>query len=1319
MSEDLSMIANLLKKTAANTRSPATRLVTVLTLSCLVLLGTITSAWAWPTDSQWIPVPKGGSAIQDPQSDAQGSRNVVPDDGTNPAAYIFNDGVNIYFRFRLDADPTGSGSGSSGNGLLQQYGWGFEIDTDQNADDYEWLMMLDGITKVEVIRLMENTVKSQLGDPSDTAEDVIAPYPLAGNYRITMAETCFDSQNNPLGACDTATAPQPYDYQDYYLDYKIPYSVFKAATGITDTTIIRFFVGSSSSANNLTENGADLVAGSDLYEMASDFITPFGYLPSSMTFYDGQVRFVDDLNGAFDTNIAAPGDTLYIRVDDRDLNALTNPSETIVVTITSPTGDAERVTLYSTGVQGKYTGSLPTSGSGNSGGSLYILSGQTATVTYVDAIAANEAQSVDRTDTIFFTSTGTDLAISKSVNDDAPIEGDTVTFTITVMNNGPTATSSATISDILPAGQLTYQSHTATQGTYSNATGDWSLSSGLAVGSFATLTIDAYIEPGTKGLTLTNTGSITASVPTDNYAANNSSSASVKVGGTDLRVTKSVNEALPLEGDSIVYTIRTLNLGPANTSGVQVTDLLPSGVTYVSHTVNQGTYTSGTGLWDIGNLNSGNGALLQITATVDSGTTGQIITNTANLTATDQPDTNSTNNSASANIKVEYLDLILEKEVRRYSPSTTPYSVSVAADVGDTVEFRITVDNNGPHDASGIEVTDTIPAGLTYVVASASVSTGSYDGTTGIWTLGSLNDKDNATLIFRGTIDTGTEGQTLINEAEITEVDQPDSNPGNEYSTASVTVDGTDLQIFKSVSNSTPNVGDTITWTIQVQNNGPNQATNILVTDLLPDGVSYVKSQGKVIHTVTQGSFDSSGTWDVGTLETPPTTPYTATLTFDTTVDTGTTGETITNNAFITAADQADPEDSNNIASEFIAVGGTDLEITKTVDDSTPNVGQDVIYTLTVTNNGPSAATNVAVNDLLPPELSYESDSPSQGTYDSVTGVWSINNLANAASVTLTITATVLKEDDNLVITNTAEVTATEADQDTSNNIATADITVNATDLSASKTVNNATPPEGTNIIYTISVTNNGANSATNVELEDLLPSGVTYVSSTPSQGAYSAGLWSIGTLAGSSSASLTIVASVDSGTEGLTITNTAALDTSVLDQIDTDVTNDSSSVDIVPQAALALPIFLISKGAVSYWDPVNGTSSPYAIPGGVVQYTLTVTNTGLGSPDNNSIIITDPIPANTELVVTDPVVTISNVVADTGLTISYVSPTDNSDDIYFSTDGADFTYQPTADANGADTSVTHIRVNPQGEFSTSDGSTLPSFSLSFKVRIK
>lgn len=96
----------------------------ILSLIIFFTLGTSSIIYAWPATGQWIPIYKTGAILQDPNSDAQNSRNVVSD-STHAAAYMFNDGTYVFFRLRLDSDPTGSG----GQGLLQQYGWGVELDT--------------------------------------------------------------------------------------------------------------------------------------------------------------------------------------------------------------------------------------------------------------------------------------------------------------------------------------------------------------------------------------------------------------------------------------------------------------------------------------------------------------------------------------------------------------------------------------------------------------------------------------------------------------------------------------------------------------------------------------------------------------------------------------------------------------------------------------------------------------------------------------------------------------------------------------------------------------------------------------------------------------------------------------------------------------------------------------------------------------------------------------------------------------------------------------------------------------------------------------
>ena len=120
----------------------------------------------------------------------------------------------------------------------------------------------------------------------------------------------------------------------------------------------------------------------------------------------------------------------------------------------------------------------------------------------------------------------------------------------------------------------------------------------------------------------------------------------------DLEVSKTVDNSAPSEEDTVNYTVTLTNNGPAAAANITLTDLLPAGVTYVSDTRTQGTYSSGSGLWTVGTLSNGNAATLTITATVNAGTGGSTISNTANNLSADKTDPDSTNNQDSADITV-------------------------------------------------------------------------------------------------------------------------------------------------------------------------------------------------------------------------------------------------------------------------------------------------------------------------------------------------------------------------------------------------------------------------------------------------------------------------------------------------------------------------------------------------------------------------------------------------------------------------------------------------------------------------------------------
>src|SRR5262249_46227746 len=149
-----------------------------------------------------------------------------------------------------------------------------------------------------------------------------------------------------------------------------------------------------------------------------------------------------------------------------------------------------------------------------------------------------------------------------------------------------------------------------------------------------------------------------------------------------------------------------------------------------------------------------------------------------------------------------------------------------------------------------------------------------------------------------------------------------------------------------------------------------------------------------------------------------------------------------------------------------------DLRLSKTVSDATPNVGDTVTFTVTLTDLGPDAASNVTVQDLLPAGLSLLSFSPSRGSYTAATGVWNVGTIDPSAAQTLTFTARVVSP---AAQTNTATISHSDQfDPVTPNNSASATETPQRADLAVTKTVSDTTPNVGDAVTFIVTVTNTG-----------------------------------------------------------------------------------------------------------------------------------------------------------------------------------------------------------------------------------------------------
>jgi hypothetical protein len=164
----------------------------------------------------------------------------------------------------------------------------------------------------------------------------------------------------------------------------------------------------------------------------------------------------------------------------------------------------------------------------------------------------------------------------------------------------------------------------------------------------------------------------------------------------------------------------------------------------------------------------------------------------------------------------------------------------------------------------------------------------------------------------------------------------------------------------------------------------------------------------------------------------------------------------------------------------------------------------------------------------------------------------------------------------------------------------------------------------------------------------------------------------------------------------------------------------------VVDTVNIALPPdILVSKSVDTVEDPINGTLDPKAIPGALIEYTVSVANQGAGTVDNDATVIIDTISGDLCFRLLDAggagsgPVDFQDGSPASGLTYAYTSLGNAFDDIEFSNDGGlTFGYTPVDNGAGCDPAVTDIRVNPKGVLAADTGSGSPSFELVFYATV-
>ena len=530
----------------------------------------------------------------------------------------------------------------------------------------------------------------------------------------------------------------------------------------------------------------------------------------------------------------------------------------------------------------------------------------------------------------------------KTVGIENPNFGDNVTYTVKVTNDGIGDAKDVVVRDVLGEG-LTFVDAT---GNYSfdevTRTVTWIVD--LAKGESKVFSVIA---------TVVGYGNVTNSLVVGNKTAG------VNVTVPEIIPDKTANISNPNFGDNVNYTVTVTNDGIGDAKDVVVRDILGEGLKFVSAT---GNYTfdeaTRTVTWIV-DLAKGESKVFSVIATVSGygNVTNSLVVG---------------NKTTGVNVIVPEInpDKTVDNEIPNF---------------GDNVTYTVTVTNDGIGDANNVVITDVLDKGLKFLNATGNFT---YDEKTGTitWIVDLAKGETktfnvNVTVLGYG---------VLPNTVAV----------GNKTAVRNITVP--EIITVKEVNSSDIHIGDEITYTITVSNSGKINATNVVIRDILPEGLKFINASNGGVYDPVTGII----TWILN---------ITANSTVDLTVDV-----CVNKSGNITNTVNVGNKTSNcTIESGDIV----DLEIHIVADKSEIYVGDNIVYTVTVINNGPSDAINTIANILIPNALSIFSYNATKGTFDITSGNWSIGNLTNGEKVVLTFVAKALNEGNSTVYVNVTSET--------------------------------------------------------------------------------------------------------------------------------------------------------------------------------------------------------------------------------------------------------------------------------------------------------
>lgn len=671
---------------------------------------------------------------------------------------------------------------------------------------------------------------------------------------------------------------------------------------------------------------------------------------------------------------------------------------------------------------------------------------------------------------------------------------------------------------------------------------------------------------------------------------------------------------------TLTYTIDYSNSGTAAVNGVVLKDTLPAGTTFDAAENPGWTLTGSVLQFNIGDLTGGaanHATLVLHTAAVAPAGLAAITnpvaifhggSNTADAQASDTTALNAAP------------DLQVTKTRQGEGTITT----------GSSITYAIDFSNIGDQNATGVKLTEHLPAGTTFDSAASSAGWTETTAGSGIYTLsiGALaGGGGTGSRVFAVKVkDVAANGlEQISNTVDIADDGANGTDPNTANNTKTLALDlsaapDLDLTQTTTATNSAP--GNTLTFNYTYHNTGNQDAVGVTITETLPAYATFDPAQntgwtldGTTLKLIV-GNVLAAGT-GTATLKLGVAAHVAAGVeqfsTTATIADNGTAG--------------ADPTPANNSSTVTLDLVATpNVGITKDDGRTAIHAGQDVHYTLTYSNTGNQGATGVNISDVVPAGMSFDA-AANPGWVDDGNGhlTYAVGTVAGGATGTVTL---VLKVNSELPqgtnsIANTATIAddgANGTDPDLTNNTFTdSDFIISAVDLTLHKTsVSNTVTPGGM-ITYHFDYTNAGDLGAAGVILTDSLPAGTTF-SSIDNPGWIQVGnvlTYTLGNVDAGGSGSATLILGVAStaaaGFEN--ITNTASIADDGSHGLDYTPADNASTATVSLNAAADLHLTKTSDGAA-----VSPTSA--------ITYQFSWGNSG--NQISNGVKISDVLPSGT-----------------------------------------------------------------------------------------